>query len=115
MSFGAEEEQLGLGEDLCWCGLSKEEHDGRELDLNNNLHRFGEQVNPPSPTHYYEDEERGSLKPIENKESLLLLSDIRTFLEHFIVVPAQNGSKKFPLAVVNNATELVRRINKGEI
>jgi hypothetical protein len=33
---------------LCWCGLNRESHDGREIDAEGRMHRFNEPVYDPN-------------------------------------------------------------------
>jgi len=100
-----------MAKELCWCGLLQEHHDGRELDCNNDLHRFNEPVRAPSQE-FFEDrvEETKTLtKPITDTPTLLLL-DIKRLLQT-IVLQSQNGAK-IPGNIVNKAASLSIQVNR---
>lgn len=97
---------------VCWCGLSHDHHDGREMDLEGNMHRFNEPVKKLSddvrPVKDYEE------TPTVNSSDKVsvLLHDVKKFLHVEIISIAQSGSKKFPLQTVNRTSTLIRKIDE---
>lgn len=111
---------------LCWCGLGEEMHDGREMDALGNMHVFGQPVyKPGTRVITFEDDEPGTesesvnapVVPTPPSPSLIapdaeLLKDVKRFLDTKIIQPAQGGSKKFALGVVNEASRLSRTLDQ---
>jgi hypothetical protein len=96
---------------LCWCGLGRELHDGREMDAQGNMHRFNEPVRPQrSEPEVFEDPAPGQAS--HGTESVIpLLVNIKRLFDSSIVKMAQNGYK-FPNSLVNDASRLSREISQ---
>jgi len=59
---------------LCWCGLNRESHDGREMDADGRMHRFNE------PTYESKAQRIGSVlwpDPLDIKPESLDLRKIK--------------------------------------
>ena len=101
--------------DPCWCGLPEEHHDGREMDRDGNMHRFGrrvkerwrEQVSEP-----IDEAAPSAPQPALVRADAELLLELKRFLDARIVQPSQNGVKKLPLLVINEATRLSIALSK---
>lgn len=107
----------------CWCGLPREMHDGREMDREGNMHLFGRPVREEAPKTTDEEAEPVAAKspapaaslpapPSLGQPDAELLKEVKRFLDIRIVQPSQNGVKKLPLLVVNEATRLSRALDR---
>lgn len=97
-------------ETVCWCGLGKEMHDGREIDAAGDMHRFNEQVRVPVAEGPFEDPEppepRSAGTPFAVRQAL---ADAKKFFDNSVIKCAKSGFK-FPPYYVERAEELSQRI-----
>lgn len=106
---------------LCWCGLNREMHDGREIDHEGNMHLFNEPVYKPKAAMVFEDSEPHDpplRKPVtsggklSDESFIIILTESKNFLDREIVRMFQNGAK-FPKETVSHAIELSGKIEKA--
>src|SRR5687768_1424860 len=90
---------------LCWCGLGKEKHDGREMDAAGDMHRFQERPRPERERQEVFEDPAPTVPAQRRDTSLRMLKDIRAFLDLQIVRMAENGYK-YPAPTVARAREL---------
>jgi hypothetical protein len=101
---------------LCWCGRPPEEHDGRELSAQNELHLFNRPVHEPEELRDFDDTRQSGLPDKARALRLplhvvALLISIRKFLDGEIVAQAHNGMK-IPLGIVNKASALSASVSR---
>lgn len=119
----------------CWCGLSKEMHDGREVDREGNMHFFKEdltertkridfdEIGPvihPEPDfntltlHNLEQtvsvNSKAESKERLGKEVREAMKSAAAFLELNIINPARGGSKKHSQGTVVQATKIMKSL-----
>jgi hypothetical protein len=94
---------------LCWCGLGKDLHDGREVDAQGDMHQFNQPARSTRAEGPFEDPSPKSEAAVVPPGVRKVLSDAKDFFDGRVIRMSRNGFKCPPF-FVDAAEDLSKRI-----